>query len=305
MPSAALISAIETIPAGAWAVGVSGGADSVALLCLLAARADLSLLVVHLDHQTRGIHSTGDAEFVRQLAGKLKLPATVALRTDVEAIMTDLPANTSSRYRAVRHALFRQAVREHQLAGVILAHHADDQTETVMQRLLRGSGAMGLAAMRPCASLDDLRIVRPLLGVGRAALRQFLLETGQSWREDASNESGDYLRNRIRRLLAGEPALSRNLFELGEACHALRDWVRSAAPALAPAFATGELADLPEILATESARQWLIQRGARPDKLTPESTVRLIEMTRDAASASRAHFPGRILVRRKGGKITT
>src|SRR6185437_3878431 len=174
MPDPALTSAIATLPPGAWAVGVSGGADSVALLLLLCAREDLSLHVVHLDHQTRGDDSTGDARFVRELAERLHLRCTVALRSDVEATMSDLPGNTSSRYRAARIALFRKVVEEEDLAGVILAHHADDQAETVLHRLLRGSGPTGLAAMERATNIGGLRIVRPLLSVARETLRAFL-----------------------------------------------------------------------------------------------------------------------------------
>lgn len=299
----ALTSAIATVPPGAWAVGVSGGADSVALLILLAARTDLKLHVVHLDHQTRGEESTADAAFVGELAERLRMPCTIALRSDVEATMPDLPANLSSRYRAARIALFRQVVVEENLAGVILAHHGDDQAETVMLRLLRGSGPMGLAAMEESADLGGLRILRPLLPVDRDLLRASLALTDQPWREDASNASDDYLRNRLRRLLATEPAIAGDLLALGQACQSLRAWTRRAAPKLEPVFAVKALAALPEILAAESSRAWLIERGVRPDKITPQTIAQFLAMARDAASPARAHFPGRILVRRKGGKI--
>jgi tRNA(Ile)-lysidine synthetase-like protein len=204
----------------------------VALLLLLAQRADLKLHVVHLDHQTRGDESTGDAAFVRELARQLKLPATIACRSEIEAGMGELPANPSSRYRAARLALFRQVVEAHHLAGVILAHHADDQTETVLHRLLRGSGPAGLAAMDSSTDLGELRIVRPLLTTTRQTLREFLADRNQAWREDASNAGDDYLRNRLRRWLGSEPDMAAELLELGQACRGLRDWVRSAAPRL-------------------------------------------------------------------------
>lgn len=163
---------------------------------------------------------------------------------------------------------------------------------------------MGLAGMELCTDLGGLCMLRPLLHVSRQTLRQYLCDLSQNWREDASNASDDYLRNRVRRLLAGEPALARDLLDLGKSCQAVRQWARSNAPALAAGFATQDLADLPLVLASESARAWLIARGAPPDKITPEAISRLIAMARDAASAARAHFPGRILVKRKGGTIT-
>jgi tRNA(Ile)-lysidine synthase len=217
--------------------------------------------------------------------------------------MTDLPANTSSRYRAARIAFFRRVVAEQNLSGVILAHHADDQSETVLHRLLRGSGPMGLAAMDHCTDLGGLIIRRPLIDVPRAVLRAHLAALGESWREDASNASDDYFRNRLRRWLATEPMLTADLLRSGDACSALRAWARDAAPRLTAAFDVGHLARLPSILAAESARRWLIENHVPPDKISPAVIEQLLTMATDGASAPRAHFPGEILVRRRKGMI--
>src|SRR6185437_14509352 len=109
----------------------------------------------------------------------------------------------------------------------------------------------------------------------------YLQERGQRWREDASNASDDYLRNRVRRLLAERGDLHSELLELGEACFNLRAWARSASPILNPMFATSELADMPPILARESAARWLIDRGVRPDEISPQVITRLIQMATD------------------------
>src|SRR4051794_1089672 len=123
---------LAPIPAGRWAVGVSGGAGSGALLFMLYDRAsnapgELAASVVHLDHETRGMASAADADFVRELAGRLGLPCTVGRRSEIEPTLGELPPNPSARYRAARLALFRRACAGHGLNGVILAHHADDQ----------------------------------------------------------------------------------------------------------------------------------------------------------------------------------
>lgn len=298
-----LADAIATVPAGRWAVGVSGGADSVALLSLLRRRSDLSLHVVHLDHQTRGAASTEDAEFVRRLAAEWRLECTVALREQIEPELKSLPANPSARYRALRMELFRRVVGCQGLQGVILAHHADDQAETVLHRLVRGSGASGLSGMSGRTYLGALQILRPLLGVRREMLRDYLREIGQEWREDASNVSDAYLRNRLRRWLAGEPELHEPLIALAEACRKLRDWTGRTAPQLQDEFAVGQLSGLPCLLARESTRRWLIGRGSPPDELAESVLDRLIEMAGDAASPVRRHFPGGILIRRQAGKI--
>jgi tRNA(Ile)-lysidine synthase len=292
------------VPAGRWGVAVSGGADSVALLRLLAARADLALHVVHLDHQTRAGASATDAQFVRELAASLGLPATVALRQTIEDGLGAIAANPSARYRAARLELFRTVTARETLQGVILAHHADDQAETVLQRLIRGSAAAGLAGMSVRTSIGDLTLLRPLLCIRGSELRALLVQIGQVWREDASNESDDYLRNRLRRWLRDEPELHGALLALTDACRGLRGWSSRTAPQLGEVFEVRQLADLPHVLAGESAHQWLVARGASGEDLTEAVLDRLMGMARDAATPPRVHFPGSLLVRRRGGIVS-
>jgi len=299
----ALDSVIATVPPGRWAVGVSGGADSVALLALLRTRPELSLHVAHLDHQTRGDASPADARFVAELAARFGLPCTIRRRDEIEPGLTELPANRSARYRAIRLALFREIVSLHSLQGVLLAHHADDQAETVLHRLIRGSAPAGLAGMSPRASIGGLIVLRPLLNIRRDDLRTYLKRIGQEWREDASNQSDQYLRNRLRKWLYDKPELHETLLSVARRCRALRDWARRAAPRLSESFACGQLADLPEPLAHEASRRWLIARGAPPAQLSEAVLDRLIEMAADAASPPRRHFPGRLLVRRRSGAL--
>lgn len=302
-PPHTLSDAIANVPPGRWGVGVSGGADSVALLTMLSGRADLALHVIHLDHQTRGEASAGDARFVAALANQMGLPCTVATRAETEPLLTDLPANPSARYRALRAALYCRVVAGHGLEGIVLAHHADDQAETVLHRLLRGSGVMGLGGMAGRTTVGGLLILRPLLGVRREQLRAFLASRGQPWREDASNQSGQYLRNRLRRGLAGQPALTDALLALGEACAELREWVRGQVPPLEAVLPVERLRDLPALVARETARQWLTGRGVPDHEIVPAVLDRLLAMAADAASPPRRHFPGRVLVRRWGGVL--
>lgn len=294
---------IAAIPSGRWAVGVSGGADSVALLCLLRGRDNLLLHVVHLDHQTRGGASAADADFVEELATRFDLPCTVRRRDQIEPRLSGLPANRSARYRAIRFELFREDVAKHSLQGVLLAHHADDQAETVLHRLIRGSGPSGVVGMSPRTRIGGLTVVRPLLETSREDLRRYLKSVGQEWREDATNASNQYLRNRLRKWLADEPALRDHLLAVAQHCRSLRDWVRRSTPSLSESFACRQLADLPGPLAREAARRWLIARGAPAGELSEAVLSRLIEMTTDAASAPRRYFPGGLLVRRRSAAL--
>jgi tRNA(Ile)-lysidine synthase len=290
-------------PPGRWAVGVSGGADSVALLELLRCRADLQLVVAHLDHQTRGCASAADAAFVRKTATNWSLRSVFALRGEIERLVNQVPPNRSVRYRAARLAFFRRVVDDEKLDGVALAHHADDQAETVIQRLLRGSGPAGLVGMRADAVVSGVRIVRPLLRVRRAALRALLRARGIDWREDASNEALDQQRNRVRTLLAAHPALTEAALGLAEASAALVEWLRACGPELGETFDVRALQRLPAPVAREAARRWLAERAGAGEEIPPAAAERLLEMANDAASPARQHFPGGLLVRRRGGTI--
>ena len=296
-------------PPGRWAVAVSGGADSVALLELLASRrqrrcgGDLELVVAHLDHETRAGRSADDADFVDALAQQWSLPCVVARRSDVERLLADVPANRPARYRAARLTLFRKIIADEKLDGVVLAHHADDQAETIIQRLLRGSGAAGLVGIRADCVVSGVRVIRPLLAVPRSALREFLRARGTTWCEDATNALPDQQRNRVRTLLAAHPTLAAAAIELGGASAALVGWLRSAGPELGEVFDVRALQNVPPPVARESARRWLVARAGPDEEIPPAAADRLVDMACDAAAPARQHFPGGVLVRRRGGKI--
>lgn len=184
-------------------VAVSGGADSVCLLSLLhqiAPRWNLALSVYHLDHQLRGSGSAADARFVRDLAAAFGVP--FHLRTvDVRAA----GGNLEEAAREARRAFFLDALRGGGADRMALGHTRSDQAETVLFRLLRGSGATGLAGMRP---VTPEGFIRPLLGATRAEVQDWLQTQGLSWREDASNRDPAFTRNRIRHELI--PAMARD-----------------------------------------------------------------------------------------------
>lgn len=192
-------------------VAVSGGADSVALLRLLVdLRSELGifLAVLHFNHQLRGAESDADEAFVAALAAQLGLEF-VGGREDVAAAAREHRWNLEDAARRLRYAFFRSALGEAggtaRLARVAVAHSADDQAETVLARLVRGTGPAGLAAIYPVKDF----VVRPLLEIRRSELREYLNQIGQSWREDASNRDVQRLRARLRHDVL--PLLERSL----------------------------------------------------------------------------------------------
>lgn len=195
-------------------VAVSGGADSVALLDLLATLPCYSfrLIVAHLNHLLRGKESDADERFVAQLATRYNLPCEIR-RVDVRSLASRQRQSLEEAGREARYAFFEELRQRHQAAAIAIAHHADDQAETLLMRLLRGAGISGLAAM---AYRSDQAVIRPLLGLHRDQLRAHLALHNLPFREDASNQDRSFLRNRIRHellpLLAGyNPAISERL----------------------------------------------------------------------------------------------
>ena len=188
------------------AVAVSGGADSTCLLHVLfelAPRWNLHLGVIHLDHLLRGEESRQDARFVEQLAAALGLPFTHG-EADVARLARERGENLEQAARQERRRFFLEHLRAGAADRIALGHTQSDQAETVLFRFLRGSGTAGLAGIRP---ITHDGFVRPLIAIDRAAVEQFLRDRKIPWREDSTNASLDFARNRIRRELL--PMLAR------------------------------------------------------------------------------------------------
>ena len=178
---------------------VSGGADSVALLTLLRAvrsRLGIVLSAVHFNHQLRGKASMGDEKFVTALAESFGLTLYVG-RGDVRGKAQRERANLEDAARRARYAYFEKLGEQARLDAVATAHTMDDQAETVLAHIFRGTGIPGLAGIHPVAG----RIRRPLLAFRRDDLRHYLRAKKQAWREDSSNRDTNRTRARMRKTL--------------------------------------------------------------------------------------------------------
>lgn len=180
-------------------VAVSGGADSVALLfLLLEVRESLGIVlsVVHFNHKLREKASDSDEKFVGKLAESLGVPFYVA-HADVAAKAKREKANLEDAGRRARYEFFDELVAEGHLTRIATAHTADDQAETVLAHILRGTGLAGVSGIHPITG----NVVRPLLGARRSELRFFLQSRKQKWREDTSNQDTTRTRAKIRKNL--------------------------------------------------------------------------------------------------------
>jgi len=200
----------ESIRAGdRVAVAVSGGADSLALLCLLMElRAELGIVlsVAHVNHKLRGEESDLDERFVAKLAQQHGLELHACDAPMDGRHISGSPSGIEAAARELRYGFFRQLAREGRVSKIATAHTLDDQAETVLLRIFRGTGIRGLSGVHPRIVFEEKgrafgELVRPLLGFRRAALQEFLRERGQSWREDSSNRDVAFLRNRVRHRL--------------------------------------------------------------------------------------------------------
>lgn len=226
----------------AWIVGLSGGADSVVLLHSVrgAARvlSPVAVHAVHVNHAIRGEEAGEDAAFCRSLCAAWGIPCTVC-GVDVPARAAWTGMGLEEAGRAARLEAYAEVAAGYPEAVVLLAHHADDQAETVWMRLLRGTGLRGLAGMRTRTILHTpsgtpLTILRPLLAFPKSAVLDYARRHDLPWREDASNTDPSFLRNRIRHELAPalrgiEPEMVARVCRTADCLREVEDWLEDEA----------------------------------------------------------------------------
>jgi tRNA(Ile)-lysidine synthase len=310
------------------AAAVSGGGDSVALLLLLEelrAELGITLYVLHVNHQLRGAESDADEQFVAGVARSRGLEF-LSLRRDVAAEARREGLNLEEAARRIRYAFFDEVVRSGRAARVAVAHTADDQAETVLAHLLRGTGPTGLAGIHPVMG----NVIRPLIGARRAALREFLIERGQTWREDASNLDATRLRARIRQKLLPslaaefQPAIVEHLAALAGLARSDEAFWRALLDERFEALVARESAGLairvPDLLqplalpagALEAVRTRLLRRivaelkaerrGPR-GQLTAQHVQQVLHLATEGHSGNRIQLPAGIVVERSFDRL--
>lgn len=216
------------------------------LLCLLLRDlpgAASRLRVAHVNYGLRGRDSQRDQARVERICREKGLPFRLLRVRGLKGSLRKGKGSIQDLARTIRYGYFRDLVKKEKAWGVVVAHHSEDQAETVLDRLLRGGGARGLSGLRPVQSLalsakgPPLRVWRPLLVFSKEQVRDFLREEGVPWREDRSNRGDLYRRNQIRHqvlpfLRRWNPGLSRNLARSAEVLRAEDEFLESLMPFL-------------------------------------------------------------------------
>ncbi len=309
------------VPPGAVVyAGVSGGPDSVCMLLILSELArefPFELKVVHVEHGIRGEESRKDADFVRKLCGELSLP--------LEQIFVDAPSYARQKHlgleeaaRLLRYQAFSDCASGGESTRVALAHHMEDNAETMLFQMVRGSGIDGLCGIRPCRT-DEKGVcyIRPLLGCSRQEIELFLESRGQTFCIDQTNGDVSFSRNRIRlevlpELVKINPQavlhMNRVAEDLGKLRAALDEMADRAQPAVIHrseqqvALDADELVRLPE-----AVRMRLIQRACAMASGTRKDLARTHLQAVDALmhmqTGRKTALPGEIQARRSYGEI--
>jgi tRNA(Ile)-lysidine synthase len=283
-------------------VGVSGGRDSMALLHALRALGFTRLVACHLDHDLRGRQSRADADFVRREAD-----ASESARARTADFARARGCSVELAARELRHAFFLECAKRRRCPRLLLAHHADDQIETCLFQFLRGSGAAGLAGMRPVAVRDRLSIIRPMLGVGREEIVRYVAANRIRFREDSSNTSAAHTRNRIRHRVI--PAI-RRAFGDGFRAAILRAseifrmedaWIESHVPPLGERLSCRVLRGMPEAIRHRAVLRWL--RASDVPEPGFAETRRVLSLLDAENGPSKVSLPGCLHARRRAGEI--
>ncbi len=223
-------------------VGVSGGPDSMALLhglCALNHEQGFSLQihVAHVNHMLRGFEVEKDVAFVQAAADSLGLPCSVHA-CDVASMAKQRGQSVEEAAREERYHFFERVCLQIGSQHAAVGHHSDDHAETILFRILRGTGLRGLGGIpvhRPISPMSDVRIVRPLLRFSRAQIVEFLSDRGVPYREDRTNASTEPMRNRIRHLILPQleaevnPQVRDALIRLGEQARWVEEYLNETA----------------------------------------------------------------------------
>ena len=304
-------------------VGVSGGPDSMALLHVLrefnrTQGWSLDLHIAHFNHELRGADAEHDAAFVRAAADSLSIPCTIASK-DVASIAKGESGGIEEVSRRERYAFFERVCMKIGSCVVAVGHQADDNAETILHRILRGTGLRGLPGIprtRPISKGSEVRVVRPLLRTTRSELLAFVADNGIAFREDRSNASNEPMRNRIRNVILPQiesdvnPQVRDALTRLGEQAQWLREFLEETVQRTFETLIVSRtdqvlvvnadaLARKSRIVQTEIIRLAYAAFGLGEQDLAFAHLVSALDLVADPASGRQIQLPGGMTVEKR------
>ena len=308
-------------------VGVSGGCDSTALLRGLVevneiSKAGWRFHVAHLNHGLRGEAADADAEFVRDQAAALGLPCTITTE-DVRA-RAGATGGLEETARDLRYALFQRVALQTHSQAVAVGHHADDNVETVLHRIVRGTGLRGLGGIpvrRALSPGSDVRLIRPLLSFRHEELEAFLADQGVSFRTDATNDDPSFTRNRIRASVLPllrdtiNPGVDKALLRLAEQARWVETYLRETAQRLLETLVIRRtdrelvlnaraLIGKSRIIQAELVRQAVMYFQLGEQDLTFGHLTAVLDLAADPASGKQLHLPAGLVVAKEYGRLS-
>ncbi len=297
-------------------VGVSGGADSMCLLlvlCELREQYGLFLHVVHVHHGIRAEEADRDAEFVRAFCEEQGISCEI-VKVSVPELAKEQGIGLEEAGRRARYAVFEREAQRVGAAKIALAHHRGDQAETVLFRMLRGTGIRGLQGMQAQSEMNGICLIRPLLTVSREEIIAYLAENGQRFCTDSTNDSTEYSRNYIRNrvmpeLMQVNVQAEEHLSDLAAQAADWWEWMQAETDRVYAESADDgrlrveTLCGLPQALRREVILRWLREQSGE-EKDWSNTHVQAAEQLLSLQSGREVHLPYGLCVVRDGGHLT-
>lgn len=292
-------------------LAVSGGADSVALLYILNKIIPNAIHIGHVNHQLRGSDSLKDQEFVKSLAKKLNLPVTIE-SVDVKAYAKENKLSTETAARKLRIDALSRIADKNNCRYIVTAHHKNDNAETVIHRILRGTGFKGLAGIRPKTTINGKTFIRPLLCLSRGQIEEYLKSRNIPWQTDHTNIDCRFTRNRIRHKLLPyleetTPKIVELVSSLSQHSAILTGNIETCARAAVQTclvskddaqitFDVDKFLNQPQPVQVELVQTALTQLACGLQKLTSEHYQKIINFVKSSQSGKTLAIPGKMRI---------
>lgn len=287
-------------------IGVSGGLDSMVLLSLLREEGFRAVVVCHLDHGLRSRDAAEDLAVVAEASRKFGYPLEFG-ECNARAHAKSCGISLEMAARELRFKFFESCGASHRCRRLFLAHHQDDQVETILLNLVRGTGLAGLSGMAPETSLGRMLLLRPLLAVTRKTLESIARDAGIAFREDPTNRSPAHTRNRVRQWVV--PAMKKTfgddwspgLLRMADIARAENACLDSLVPEPGSVLAVRDLRAQPLALQRRIALRWLRNhRVPTPGFAEAERLLTLLDVEN---GPSKINLPLGCHARRRAGQI--